>query len=698
MSQNVTSVILVILSMPLASNDNMNQFSFNLKKHLVAGLSILGIGSSSFANYHEKTCGGIFNLPATNFMNQVNQVNQVNTVNGDYPTNKNAISDSRKTTLAFEVNKTRLLGLNGTSGYSSNLITLIFRELLQNSVDADAREKVALASKKSGFPSMLDRISKVFNDNSKNQSTYRGKINVLVDPKKNWIVVEDNGTGMNLNTIQKAFLTLGGTEKGDDAIGGFGIAKGALISGSQKIFVSTVRDGLMHEFLINSQHVRSDENAKIDVVTTKAKGQPNGTIIVIELLDNSHPLPSSETSTELYNKPFLIEDIDISFANTNIPNSIEQIRSTLIQIQPSVALTKKPFFKKMNLSGPSMVKDLMSFPWGDVEILISKDKVTNGRPRHFVLGNGMFQFQEYFRDQKYEAFPYQIIVNIKSKVMANESNYPFNLTRDGIRPSISEDYKQLVGRITKNIQQIISNDVDKMTSTFRPLSKISLQARFERLKKSHNFKKIYFNVKVSTCEKERGSETDVINFNKSSVYSSLNTPLFNNRTTMNFEDIESEALAFFSEMASVADHIMSRLIEVGLLSNEQYLNFLGTQLEKYKSGIFLKKGIHGIRIHGSVNGIFFNPLSEDLSITDGDLIIGSIYTTIIHEITHLLVREHNELFIMREEKISDILKVDGYDIIIRSAIAEILLEHQGIFEELRSRFHDDSVENLDLES
>lgn len=106
---------------------------------------------------------------------------------------------------------------------SNNLAALAVRECVQNSLDS-----INTAIK-------LGQIK-------------RGKIDVSWEG--NDLIIEDNGSGMDIPTLHEKFLTLGGTTKGDaENVGGFGLAKSVILGCGTGFKVETQDNVLTSEDL-----------------------------------------------------------------------------------------------------------------------------------------------------------------------------------------------------------------------------------------------------------------------------------------------------------------------------------------------------------------------------------------------------------------------------------------------------------------
>jgi len=127
--------------------------------------------------------------------------------------------------------------------YSNPLPFVWIREALQNSLDAGA-----------------DHIS----------------INI----KEHSISVNDNGCGMTADTIQDKLLTLGGTQKEDNSVGGFGKAKEILFFAWDNWYINTINDDI--ESYIDSTMIGNEP------ISQKQTNTPACTKIKISFNDDSN--------------------------------------------------------------------------------------------------------------------------------------------------------------------------------------------------------------------------------------------------------------------------------------------------------------------------------------------------------------------------------------------------------------------------
>jgi hypothetical protein len=603
--------------------------------------------------------------------------------------------------VALGTNMEALLNLIGTGNYKTKPLDLFFRELIQNSVDAVRREKYVLDSKNAGLGGVARGLMKMFSGQSPKASRpgpqFKGQVNIFTDILQRRLVIEDNGTGMNLDTIERAFLTIGGTDKGPEASGGFGIAKGALLAGSKTIFVSTIHNGLQHDFTLDSKKLFKDPKAKIKIHTTKSPNQPNGTIIAVEFPEGSDPIPYSETKIELYNKPFLVEQVDVVYSGSvSLINKLEDIRSTLEFLKKSDLVKLKPFFKAPPTGPLSIVKEYLHFEsWGSVEIQVTKKNLNRGG-NHQILSNGLYQFEQPIKNDQFKTLPYDIIINIKPTVKAHDPSYPFDLNRNGIRPSVSKDFDLVLNRVRTIIDKLESDAIMNLVNNLITLPDYNLEGRYERLMGAldKGRSRTFDDPEEGDTDANSIREIVLIQGDTPNIPGLVIQPVLNNRTTLDLSDLPDAEL-LFAKLTAVSEHIKNRYVEMASRSDEVELKLLAQRLKFFQMGIILNKNLHGINLSGRYNGIFFNPLTLKKHAQAWN-IISNIVATIVHEITHVLVHEHSESFTLTEATLANFLESDGYENVVKSMVDEILLEHESTFKELRRRYQSNSVTNIDV--
>jgi len=168
-----------------------------------------------------------------------------------------------------------LIALLGRKLYSSHPIPIVVRELLQNSVDACSRANI--------MPEIALKVDIRHIGNDKYITT---------------ITCRDNGIGMDIDELLNKFLCLGGTGKTDirtkQTVGGFGIAKAAIMSGCYW----SVRT---HDLFVSSRYVSQD----LDVAERE---YVDGTTVKVIITENPTYATNREVARMIYGS-----DVDIDF-------------------------------------------------------------------------------------------------------------------------------------------------------------------------------------------------------------------------------------------------------------------------------------------------------------------------------------------------------------------------------------------------
>ncbi len=126
--------------------------------------------------------------------------------------------------MQISIDKAEVWQLMSEKNYGSDVdrLALATREALQNSRDA------IKAAYKAGIRSKVDGRFEVtwgIEEDDDGDYKYDAKGN-----HKHWVRFKDNGIGMTPDVMRKGFLRVGGSTKGGDDGGGFGVAKAAILS------------------------------------------------------------------------------------------------------------------------------------------------------------------------------------------------------------------------------------------------------------------------------------------------------------------------------------------------------------------------------------------------------------------------------------------------------------------------------------
>lgn len=120
------------------------------------------------------------------------------------------------------------------------------------------------------------------------------------------IVIEDDGVGMDETEIQEAYLVIGRNRRKEDngefdgrrVMGRKGIGKLAGFGMAKKMIVETWTDGLCHQFTMDSDELKTEDNkakdvkikAKVVDIPQDAKNKESGTRITLQNLKHKTPL------------------------------------------------------------------------------------------------------------------------------------------------------------------------------------------------------------------------------------------------------------------------------------------------------------------------------------------------------------------------------------------------------------------------
>lgn len=129
---------------------------------------------------------------------------------------------------------------------STNLGALAVREMLQNSSDASVKQYQKCVKERSM---------------GMRQTLNYPRIDIKVEG--NTIEVTDNGVGMDVEQLHTKFLSLGGTSKSGESVGGFGVAK-AVILGCGDSWEIYTQDNYLSSDMLGKQPVKkiADRNAE----------------------------------------------------------------------------------------------------------------------------------------------------------------------------------------------------------------------------------------------------------------------------------------------------------------------------------------------------------------------------------------------------------------------------------------------------
>ena len=623
---------------------------------------------------------------------------------------------AQKVKARGKANVGRLIEMIGSQMYQGNLADVTIKEVVQNSFDA------VKASLNRGLEK-------------------EGKIDIITDPHNRIIAIKDNGQGMTSKVIQDAFLTVAGTskeslEKGQ-ASGGLGMAKAAFLYGNKWIEVNTASRGYRSRFKANSSELL---NKDIEIDRQKVDKSEHGTVIIIKVPESVSVegeektvwFPYDVKNIDFFQKPLIHGEIEVNASEQYLTDeSIENLSNPDDKHWSNDKFNPLPVGKNMDLSKFSK-HTTATFNWGKADIYISKKR--NPRRfnlKHSILSAGIYQFDNQFNIEMFEPVPYDIIVNVFPDVKAESPSYPFNLKREGWKPTIKDDVELLEKYIRnvalgiqaqetveqfKNIKSLPKVEVDKIGS-----EKVDI-SEFIKPKKTKKSERIFIPPEINvsgtkvTGKNKEGETVDYVDLDEEKKKEKAPTkfetdtkvkeakeflvdmgiddsqPIYHNNTNVDYFEVAKEAglsaETFFAEIGSLLLRVKDVVVDKSLYG----YNALQSKDRPFFFGISIDKSYHGVSLVVPFNGVLFNPLAVKSQSLPG-LVLG-YYDTILHEISHVKARSHDKSFISTMSDLNVAMAEDGSDIEIRVALSKILKKHKNLINILRDKYEESTTQNL----
>lgn len=320
----------------------------------------------------------------------------------------------------------------GSSLYKGNIAQVVAKELAQNSVDAVRH---------------LDEGGKV---SVKFMEPYNGKLP--------YVEVIDNGKGLTKNELETVFTDLGSSGKRNDenASGGFGLAKAAPLLGGEKVEVtSVVNEGgfiLKHTFSGTPEQLIKG----VDIQTEKVSpNTPTGTIV----------------------RTYVPKDTDLYSPGRYIKSMAESSIGHKGQFDVTRAWTDKHpgTTDSFSPSKESYKSQTIGNDYANMEIKIPSNttfETRQGVPVK-VLNNGLYQHEFSLGGwNPVHNAPEHVVVDVKSKVPEGDKNYPFTANRESLRGAVEKDLnKYLHDTIVK---PGIENEYEKLRQIYDNMPSVDL--------------------------------------------------------------------------------------------------------------------------------------------------------------------------------------------------------------------------------
>lgn len=548
------------------------------------------------------------------------------------------ISDSEEIKGELRTNQERIRKLMGSSMYMSNIGEVAHKEIFQNSFDAVKSEL-------------------------RKGTIEKGKIDILqVDTSsEKSITYKDNGSGMTPSIIQNAFFTIAGTDKEgldtSERSGGLGLAKIAILESAKLIELDTVRDGVRSTVAVEGDKLHTEGFT----IKTQKTDLPNGTTLKLTFPTTFLNRKGGEEETDLPNRPailgrpLLMDGVEITFKN------------------------KSGYASESTKEG-GIPPHMMHFTnantdWGTMKIYLSKDEKQFAD--QFIFSSGLFQFPETFSDSELNRIPLEIYIDLKPTVTADDSKYPFDNQREGFRPSVASDVKELktyirniwhvyqMQKVNASLNRLFNVDLSKdnilSNSQFQDYkntqaeNKVATFAEFyEGLKKQHQ--DLNHDVKVTgggvigksgevlSYSGEKGGTSDrkstfkaekSLSVSMNKVIFDPSKPIIHNNTTF---DINPGSFKYFQDLGSWMINAKKIILDES--------TYLSKNLKDQGFGVSVDKGYGGVNILlMGQRFLFLNPFSY---LTLDFLQAKNPITSVVSLIEHVFLHEINHNFVRSE--------------------------------------------------
>ena len=314
------------------------------------------------------------------------------------------------------VNASRMWAFMTTSVYQSgDLPVLATREALQNGIDAI---KAAVRHRKTRMG--------------------EGRFAVNWDPERRALTWEDNGIGMDADTILSKFLSLGDSGKRDasdseEAAGGFGVAK-AVILGTSRTFRWE-----MH----TRDNLAVSEGADIDVQIFDAPHRQGTRITIFDVPDD---FDSAWDYARQEHVP-LTDRLRELLAANDLPDVTLVLDGEVVP----------PMFSRR---GGSKVAVEGSWGRGATAAVKAYRRPPGDRQgAYYVRLGGLFQFKVASQRGSLKA---DVVVDLLTSVRPGTSGYPLNAARDALQDHARWAFRDLVDEVERENESVGRSQEDEV--------------------------------------------------------------------------------------------------------------------------------------------------------------------------------------------------------------------------------------------
>ena len=605
----------------------------------------------------------------------------------------------------LKMNKANTIQLLGANMYGASLGEVTIKEALQNSFDAVK--------------------TYLFHKYGKTPTGEVGHLHITADENARTLEFKDDGIGMTPEIVDDAFFTIAGSNKGDLppelSSGGLGMAKMGILMGAERIQLTTVRDGVRTSLDTSPKEIAE---GTFEITTAPAAKNEHGTTLTLTIPKTfmnprtgesvNISFPRNAAYVGALNKP-LIGPIEVKYTQKDLYGD-ESVTTTL------------PIGVNFDKSSYQKVKTIQT-DWATLEVYFGIKR--EEYPRHTVLSSGVYQFDNRFMSGN-EIIPFNIIVDVKPKVKAQDTDYPFENSRERFKPRVVKDIEALGAYLSaiargesakdlkegfKNIVSMPRTEVGADTAeTSKKLKKAFDQRNGEDAGASTELSRLPDEVTIKdgsvtddkgtvvamTVEKEKEAEKlldksfkadeDVPSMDEfmATMKENPSLPIFHNNTSADYVKIGSkygDPQRFFAELGTLVVEMKETLAKSGIYK----YNGLDAK-ELFFAGISIDRGYGGVHIKVPFKAILINPF-YDWGAKTLFGVRANLYTTIVHEIGHQGDMSHGVGHNNEMGKVEQHLADVGMEDYFRDALLDILVRHESTFTAMREAYGQSTTEN-----
>ena len=361
----------------------------------------------------------------------------------------------------------RIIKMQGEKMYSAEISKTTGKELIQNAIDAVMKNPEG-----NRFIGLGEQSGKFF--------------------------ISDNGQGMTPETIIQKYLPAGISGKGIGEGGGLGMAKIAILGGNPNWEVNTIaineKGQYVHTKLVGTGDSYYEYVEKPPIIDLK----PDSDIKMVDGMtmryhvfskNEENPLNTGTTIKVTTKSPWQAEEFAKN-ATQYVPSVKREILSTpsyivegndVRNVNTISGLNSYPQGNKPNAIKSYLLYKTIDLPSATIDFIIP-EKANGEKPKmdsnfYFtipVLNRSILQFDKNINSPERISIPEGVAINIKPKVKAEDSDYPFTTNR--------EDLISVVGNeITKYFKKLGAEAIDEINSKYS-----TARANSPKLKENSN--------------------------------------------------------------------------------------------------------------------------------------------------------------------------------------------------------------------